>query len=85
TEEEAIEISYGRIPKLSLRSTFNKLLSGISNISAFRNLLFVVDKMKTLNEIYNSYPTSPKEFTAWKQKVSTEMSGVKERFKPNPV
>ncbi len=85
TEEEAIEISYGRIPKLTLRSTFNKLLSGIANINAFRNLLFVVDKMKTLNEIYNQYPNSPNEFDAWKAKVSTEMSGVKEKFKPNPV
>ena len=85
TEEEAIEISYGRIPKLTLRSTFNKILSGISNLNAFRNLLFVVDKMKTLNDIYHQYPSSPAEFGAWKTKVTSEMSGVKEKFKPNPI
>ncbi len=85
TEEEAIEISYGRIPKLTLSGTFNKILSGIGNINAFRNLLFAVDKMKKLNHTYAMYPKSPGEFKQWKDIVNTEMAGVKDRFKPNPV
>ncbi|MCL5008505.1 MAG: FAD-dependent oxidoreductase [Candidatus Marsarchaeota archaeon] len=85
TKEEAIEISYGRVPELTLSSTFNKLLSGIANITAFRNLLFAVGKMKKLNSIYKEYPKSPAQFSAWKGMVTAEMSGVKERFKPNPI
>ncbi len=85
TKEEAIEISYGRVPELTLASTFNKILSGISNINAFRNLIFAVGKMKKLNSIYKQYPKSPAEFSAWKKLANGEMAGVKERFKPNPI
>ncbi len=85
TEEEAVELSYGRVPELTIASTFNKLLSGISNINAFRNLLFCVSGMKKLNAHYKSYPKTPKEFGAWKEIVDKEMKDVKEKFKPNPV
>ncbi|MEM3839353.1 MAG: FAD-dependent oxidoreductase [Candidatus Micrarchaeaceae archaeon] len=84
TKEEAEEISYGRIPKIGIASTFNKVLSGISNINAFRNLLFTVQKMKTLNELYSKYPALD-GFSAWKKRVNAEMNEVKEKFKPNPV
>ncbi|MDE1860549.1 MAG: FAD-dependent oxidoreductase [Candidatus Micrarchaeota archaeon] len=85
TEEEAVEISYGRIPKLTIASTFNKILSGISNITAFRNLLYTVDKMKKLNALYARYPAKVGEFKQWKQLVNAEMAEVKEKFKPAPV
>lgn len=85
TEEEAVELSYGRVPELTLAGTFNKLLSGIANINAFRNLLYCVKEMKMLNAHYKNYPKSPKEFAAWKAVVDNEMKGVKEKFKPNPV
>ncbi len=85
TKEEAIEISYGRVPELTLASKFQKVLSGISNINAFRNLVFTVNKMKKLNALYKQYPKNPTEFVAWKKLINEEMSGVKERFKPNPV
>ncbi|HUB92793.1 MAG TPA: FAD-dependent oxidoreductase [Candidatus Saccharimonadales bacterium] len=85
TEEEAVELSYGRVPELTLAGTFNKILSGISNINAFRNLLYCVKEMKTLNAHYKTYPKSPKDFPAWKAVVDREMKEVKEKFKPNPV
>ncbi len=84
TREEAIEISYGRIPKITIASTFNKVLSGISNIEAFRNLLYTVNKMKKMNELYRKYP-SMGQFSTWKKTINAEMKEVKERFQPNPI
>ncbi len=85
TEEEAVEISYGNIPKITIASTFNKVLSGISNINAFKNLLFTVKRMKEMNELYTRYPSSPASFDAWKKTVNENMHEVKEKFKPNPI
>ncbi len=85
TEEEAIELSYGRVPELTLASTFSKMLSGIANITAFRNLLYCVSEMKKLNAHYKNYPRSIGEFQAWKAVVEKEMKEIKERFKPNPI
>lgn len=85
TDKEAEQISYGIIPELTLANTFKKVLAGVANINAFSNLVYVVKKMKALNELYSKYPKSPKEFDAWKGAVAKEMSEVKERFHPNPV
>ena len=85
TEEEAVEISYGNIPKITIASTFNKVLSGISNIDAFKNLLFAVKRMKEMNELYTKYPATPESFDAWKKIVNDNMHEVKEKFKPNPI
>ncbi len=85
TKEEAVDISYGRIPELTIASTFMKILSGIQNITAFRNLIYVVGKMKRLNELYAKYPKEAKDFRAWKEVVSAEMHEIKERFRPNPI
>ncbi len=85
TEEEAVEISYGRVPELTLAGTFSKILSGIANINAFKNLIYTVSEMKKLTAHYNNYPKSPREFHAWKAVVDKEMKDVKEKFKPNPI
>jgi flavin-dependent dehydrogenase len=85
TEEEAVQMSYGLTPEISFSSALKKAISGLANINAFKNLIFVVGKMKTLNELYNNYPKSPREFMEWKNKVNKEISEVKSRFKPNPV
>ena len=85
TEEEAVEISYGNIPKITIASTFNKALSGISNINAFKNLLYCVKTMKEMNEHYKRYPSGTGQFIEWKQKVTAKMKEVKERFQPNPI
>ena len=84
TKQEAEEISYGRIPKITIAGTFNKVLSGISNINAFRNLIFTVNKMKRMNELYGKYP-GMSGFLDWKKAVNAEMREVKERFPPNPI
>ena len=85
TEQEAVDISYGIIPKITIASTFNKAPSGISNINAFKNLLSAVKRMKDMNELYQKYPSSPASFDAWKKLVNENMHDVKERFPPNPI
>lgn len=84
TKKEAEDLSYGRIPEITIATTFAKVLSGIANISAFKNLLFTVQKMKKMNNLYAKYP-GVNEFEAWKKVVNSEMHDVKERFQPNPV
>ncbi len=85
TKEEAIAISYGNIPEITIANTFTKVLSGISNISAFKDLIYCVKSMKELNRLYSEYPKDPSSFDPWKEKVGSKMREVKERFKPNPI
>ncbi|MCL5433721.1 MAG: NAD(P)/FAD-dependent oxidoreductase [Candidatus Marsarchaeota archaeon] len=85
SEQEAVDLTYGRIPELSLATKFKMILKGASNINAFANLKYAVDEMKFFNELYKQYPKSPGEFVEWKHKVLSEMEKVKKRFKPNPI
>ncbi len=85
TKEEAIQISYGMIPELKLSATLTKILYGATNINAFKNLVFIVSKMKRLNELYKSYPKELSGFKAWKDAVDVEMKEAKDRFKVNPI
>jgi digeranylgeranylglycerophospholipid reductase len=85
TSKEAVDLSYGNVPELSMVSKFKMALKGASNIGAFSNLVHAVKKMKELNAIYEAYPTSPDKFLPWKAKVTAEVDSIKERFKPNPI
>ncbi len=85
TKEETVAMSYGLVPEITLASTFNKVLSGISNVSAFKNLLFAHSKMKKLLHLYKSYPKDVNGFRAWRESVNNEMQDVKQRFPVNPV
>ncbi len=85
TKDEAVELSYGNVPELSLASAFTKLLSGVQNISAFKDLMYAVGKMKKLNEIYGKYPADKSALPAWRAIVDAEMKDAKERFKVNPI
>ncbi|MGA3020856.1 MAG: NAD(P)/FAD-dependent oxidoreductase [Candidatus Micrarchaeales archaeon] len=85
TKEEATVLTYGKIPEISIASTFQKIISGIANINAFKNLLFTVSKMKKLLELYKNYPKDLSSFKQWKQSLESEMQEVKNRFPVNPV
>ncbi len=85
TSKEAEDLSYGRIPELSLASKFKMVLKGATNISAFSDLVYVVKKMKALNEIYSKYPKGTEGFDRWRAEVHKEIHEAKERFRPNPV
>ena len=83
--EEAEKLSYGLIPELHLATKFMMVLKGATNINAFRNLKYAVDKMRILNAIYKEYPKTIDNFSAWRGRVSKELEEVKGRFKPNPI
>jgi len=85
SSNEAISISYGNTPELSLAAKFKMVLKGATNIGAFTNLVYAVNEMKKLNSIYDKYPKDPSTFKAWKGLVAEEITEVKERFKPNPI
>jgi digeranylgeranylglycerophospholipid reductase len=58
----------------------------VQNINAFTNLIYVVKKMKILNEIYTNYPKSPTDgFTKWRAQVDSHMKEAKDKFQPNPI
>ncbi|MCL4365275.1 MAG: FAD-dependent oxidoreductase [Candidatus Marsarchaeota archaeon] len=85
TKEEAIQISYGNVPEITIANTFTKVLSGLSNINAFKDLIYCVKVMKEMNGLYNNYPKDPRSFDEWKAIVNNRMHEVKERFRPNPI
>jgi digeranylgeranylglycerophospholipid reductase len=86
TAQDASDLGYGRIPELSLSSKFKMVLQGVQNINAFTNLIYVVKKMKILNEIYTNYPKSPTDgFTKWRAQVDSHMKEAKDKFQPNPI
>lgn len=85
TAKEAEDLSYGLVPELSISSKFKMILKGASNINAFANLLYVVKKMKALNETYERYPENPEGFERWRAEVTKHMGEAKERFKPSPI
>jgi geranylgeranyl reductase family protein len=83
--KEAEELSYGLVPELTVAQKFKTILKGATNINAFKNLLFVVKKMKELNNLYENYPKAPEEFAKWRAQVEQHIHEAKERFKPAPV
>ena len=85
SDQEAVDLCYGRIPDLSLKSKFKMVLKGVQNINAFSNLIYAVKVMKTLNAHYSKYPASPAEFQKWRDTMASIMAEVKRQFPPNPV
>ncbi len=85
TAKEATDLGYGIVPELSLASKFKMILQGAQNVNAFSNLIYVVKKMKILNELYGKYPTSTEGFAKWRESVDAEMEEAKARFQPNPI
>lgn len=85
TKEEATAMSYGLVPEISVASTFQKVLSGLGNVNAFKNLVYAHSKMKKLLELYKRYPSDMNSFKPWKESVEREMSEAKARFPVNPV
>ncbi|MEM0311998.1 MAG: NAD(P)/FAD-dependent oxidoreductase, partial [Thermoplasmatales archaeon] len=85
TYEEAVEITYGRIPELSLTKKVGKLVRGVTALKTFKDLVWTVGKMKELNEIYSNYPATPEGFPEFKRKVTAIIKEAKERMPPSPV
>ncbi len=85
SKKEAEDLAYGRTTELSMVSKMMMVLQGAANISAFKNLVYTVKKMKMFNELYAEYPATPEAFPAWREKVSKEIKDFKEKFKPNPI
>ncbi len=83
--QDANDLGYGRIPELSLANKFKMVLKGASNLNAFTDLLYVVKKMKVLNELYMSYPKSTEGFDKWRKAVAEHMEEAKTKFQPNPI
>ena len=85
TKEEAVALSYGMVPEMSVASKFQKIISGISNVNAFKNLIFTVKKMKVMLELYKKYPKDVSSFKPWKESIEREMLEIKTKFQVNPV
>ncbi len=85
TMKEASDITLGIVPELSLASKFKMVLKGATNIGAFSNMVYAINRMKELNEIYDRYPETPEKFASFKHKVTEIIEDAKKRFKPNPI
>lgn len=89
SEDEAVKVSYGVAPEAStlnaMRPTIKKVISGLKNLAAFRDMVFAFRKMRRLNQLYDAYPTEINRFKQWRETVQREINEVKQRFKVNPV
>lgn len=83
--KDANDLGYGRVPELSIAGKFKMILKGAENLNAFSNLLYVVKKMKVLNELYEKYPKSTEGFEKWRAAVDAHMDEAKAKFQPNPI
>ncbi len=85
TPEEAEQIAYGQIPEVNIGSLAKKIVSGVANIKAFKNLIYTVKKMKKMLELYAKYPQTPEQFDSWSKSVYAEIEEMKKKFEVNPV
>ncbi|MEM3180978.1 MAG: geranylgeranyl reductase family protein [Candidatus Micrarchaeaceae archaeon] len=84
TPDEAKELAYsGIVPEVSILGAAQKLISGLSNVNAFKDFIYIVRKMKRVTELYDKYPKEPSGFDAWSNAIYLEIEEVKKRFKPN--
>src|SRR6266852_6646934 len=77
---EATEISLGEMPELSAPEKLVKLLRGLGSYKAFGGLIFTMNRMKRLNQLYQNYPKDASEFAAWKKRVDVTLQEVRHRF-----
>lgn len=77
---EATEISLGEMPEMSVLQKLEKLFRGLGSYKAFRGLVFTMDRMKQLNQLYQNFPKEPAEFEAWKKRVDAVLGEVRSRF-----
>ncbi len=86
TTKEAQQVAYGMTPELSAVGKIKMLAKGMQNIDAFKNLVWAINKMKTLNAIYEKYPKTPDDnFAEWKTSVKKEIKEAQEKFQPHPI
>jgi digeranylgeranylglycerophospholipid reductase len=81
TDKEAVDYIWGEVPELSLGDKLHKVGLGLRKLSAFRNLVFTLSKMRALNQIYEEYPKTASGFEVWKRKVDSILGSVRGRFR----
>ncbi len=82
TPEEASEIAFGGIPKLSAMSKIKFIMRGLGDVRAFRALVHATQQMKTMDELYRNYPDTPEEFSEFSARVRNEVAKAKSMFRP---
>ncbi|HEX4921258.1 MAG TPA: dehydrogenase, partial [Candidatus Bathyarchaeia archaeon] len=80
SSKEATEISLGEMPQLSPFEKLVKLFLGLRSYKAFRGLVYTMNQMKALNNLYLNYPKDPSQFDTWKQKVDSILHDTRSRF-----
>jgi digeranylgeranylglycerophospholipid reductase len=77
---EATSMSLGEMPHLSPMQKLVKLFEGLGSFRAFKGLVYTMDRMKRLNNLYANYPKTPEEFPEWKKQADKALGEVKARF-----
>lgn len=82
TPEEASEITLGGTPKLSALSKLKFALRGLGDIKAFKGLVYTVQQMKLVDDLYRNYPENPDKFGTFSTAVKSEIRHAKQMFSP---
>jgi len=73
-------MSLGEMPHLSPMQKVVKLFEGLGSYHAFKGLVYTMDRMKRLNNLYANYPKTPEDFPEWKKQADKALGEVKARF-----
>ena len=69
TEDDVLKASMGDDFKLNITETAKRVFRGITRIGFLNRLHYTVTTMKELRAHYNTYPTTPVGFEAWREQT----------------
>jgi flavin-dependent dehydrogenase len=79
TEEDVFKTSMGEDVHLNITETTQRIFRGIRKVSLLRKLRDAANLLRDVKAHYRSYPESPKDFVAWKEKAHELISIAKEK------
>lgn len=69
TGEDALKASMGEDLHLNITETTRRIFRGLRKISLLKELRRTASLLKKVKAHYHNYPTSPKDFDAWRKKT----------------
>jgi len=80
TEDDVLKAGMGDDFKLNITETAKRVFRGISRLGFLNKLHLTVTMMKELRAHYNTYPTTPNDFEAWRNQTVDIIAQARKKF-----
>jgi len=80
TEDDLLKASLGEDIRLNVSEATRRVFSGLGRLKLLRSLYRMAKFVREVKEMYERYPSSPKEFPAWKERIEEIFNDVKDYF-----